>query len=437
MILTVSHTFLNISRFLLYSSTNNQAKMFLLRPSLIIASLMASFHGHTNGVATAQIMADPPTVTKRVVPIPGSSDFTIEVTVTGAGGETSTSRPPVIAVSSLDRSGSMSGTKIQSATQAAIAFVDELDPAKGDLAGVISWASSINTALSSSVLTSDFEALKTLIGSTSTGGGTNLNAGLNGAISLLDTDTSTNSLKVILFLTDGSGTYTSAASGGPASIADTKGYVIYAIGVGSGAAVAPLEDMADATGGLAYPNISPENLEAIFLDIFQDVISSTVPRTINVEEITQDYIVVDCSTVTPAAASCETDAMTGQTTVSWEDIGTQVDGTSLLAAGETVTLSFRARSTRPGMVPVNDPDAEVSFEDSSGNEDVVPIPQAFVPDSDKDSKSSKSSKSSKASKASKSTRKKHMMMKRAMKRMMMKRATKKQVPAFMDPEEFP
>ena len=203
-----------------------------------------------------------------------------------------------------------------------------------------------------------------------------MNDGLNGAIDLLDAD-ATNSLKVIVFLTDGDGTYTFAANGGPASEAAQKGYRIYAIGLEAGANADNLFDMANATNGQNYTDIESADLETIFMDIFMDVVLSTIPRSINVEEITLDYIVVECETATPPAATCETDDATSKTTLTWNDIGLLSDGDSTLMADETVTLSFRASSTVDGNVGVNDPDAQVTYQDSVGNQGSVPIPQAL------------------------------------------------------------
>jgi Ca-activated chloride channel family protein len=142
----------------------------------------------------------------------------------------------------------MSGGKIQSAVDAAISFVNALTASNGDKAAIISWSSNIISTLSSTNLASDFPALINLINDTTTVGGTDLNDGLNGTIDLLDAD-ATSSLKVIVFLTDGDGTYTFAADGGPASEAAQKGYRIYAIGLEAAADADKLFDMANATNG--------------------------------------------------------------------------------------------------------------------------------------------------------------------------------------------
>jgi Ca-activated chloride channel family protein len=230
----------------------------------------------------------------------------------------------------------MSGGKIQSAVDAAISFVNALTVSNGDKAAIISWSSNIISTLSSTNLTSDFPALINLINDTTTVGGTDLNDGLNGAIDLLDAD-ATSSLKVIVFLTDGDGTYTFEADGGPASEAAQKGYRIYAIGLEAAANADNLFDMANATNDQNYTDIESADLQAIFIDIFMDVVLSTIPRSINVEEITLDYIVVDCDSATPPAATCDADEDTSKTTLSWNEIGLLSDGDSTFMADETVT----------------------------------------------------------------------------------------------------
>jgi Ca-activated chloride channel family protein len=86
---------------------------------------------------------------------------------------------------------------------------------------------------------------------------------------------------VIIFLTDGQGTYTPAGSGGPASVAASKGYVIYSIGLTIGCN-SPLVDMANATGGKCYSSPSPANLQAIFDEIFEEIVTSTIPYDVDV-----------------------------------------------------------------------------------------------------------------------------------------------------------
>ncbi|NIP37359.1 MAG: hypothetical protein GWN18_20525, partial [Thermoplasmata archaeon] len=66
-------------------------------------------------------------------------------------------------------------------------------------------------------------------------GGTNLNAGLAEAVDILDNTGQSGSIKIIIFLTDGQGTYTYYGGGGPVDDAVDNGYIIFSIGLGGAA----------------------------------------------------------------------------------------------------------------------------------------------------------------------------------------------------------
>jgi hypothetical protein len=146
-------------------------------------------------------------------------------------------------------------------------FVDKMDATK-DLAGVVSWDDNIDFTYP---LSSDFPSVKYWIDQVDSNGLTNLNAGLNAAIGLLDSGKQAGSSRVIVFLSNGIGTYTYAGDGGPAADADVKGYVIYTIGLSELTWEDALTDIADATGGKFYPAPTAENLQAIFDDIYVEV----------------------------------------------------------------------------------------------------------------------------------------------------------------------
>ncbi len=172
---------------------------------------------------------------------------------------------PICVVYGLDSSGSMDwNDPLGLRKQAAKDFTDKLNPLM-DLAGVVSWDDNIDF---SQPLTNNFTLVKNQIDNVDSSGMTNLNAGLTGSINVMDGCTTPGASKAIIFLTDGVGAYTPAASGGPASVAASKGYKIFSIGLGPSAATGPLQDMANATGGqfFAAPNASV--LQEIFDAIF-------------------------------------------------------------------------------------------------------------------------------------------------------------------------
>ena len=357
----------------------NETKLHV-KTAVIVMSLVI-FVVIGTGLVSAQIA--PPTVSKSAAPtninIAGSGvneETTITLTVTGAGG-TSTTIVPMDVVFALDSSGSMTSNDPSGLRKtAAKSFVDKMDSTR-DQAGVVSWDTAVETPPTYG-LTQDFTTLKNKIGQVDSSGGTNLNAGLNGAIAMLDANTMTDpSAEVIIFLTDGWGAYTySGNPGSPADNAASKGYVIYSIGLG-GASAGPLQDMATATGGQYYSSPSAANLQAIFDAIYTQVVTSTIPHYVDVVEVTQSYIINEGSfNIAPNSVS----TVGGITTIIWNNIGTG-DGDPDLSADETVTLSFKAKSNKNGAnldVDVFGA-AKVNYDDKDGNyAGSVNIPQAKI-----------------------------------------------------------
>ena len=331
-------------------------------------------------------ITQPPTVTKTVSPteiyVDGTNcaglneETTLTITVTGNGSIDKRIRPMDV-VFAIDSSGSMSWNDPAGERKtAAKSFVDEMNSTM-DQAGVVSWDTAVETPPTYG-LTQDFTTLKdnhiALVGSS---GGTNLNAGLNGAIAMLDANTRTDpSAEVIIFLTDGQGTYTySGNPGSPADNAASKGYVIYSIGLGSSPAVGPLTDMATATGGTYYSAPTAANLDAIFKDIYKEVVTSTIPHYVDVVEVTQAEIIV-AAPCSPAPDSISTDPSTGYTKIIWNDIGN-----GNLTVEETVILTCIVKSSEVGEdMPVQvERLAVVNYKDSKGvSVGSVDIPQAYL-----------------------------------------------------------
>ena len=158
------------------------------------------------------------------------------MTVKGAGG-TSSSNPPMDVVFSIDTSGSMQGTKIQDAKDAAKAFVAKMRDGAPALssAGVVGWHSYRPSSVTN--LSTDLSingAVETAINSLSASGGTNLNIGIEDAITVHVAANNLDTSKAIIFLSDGAGTYTRCdLPGSPAAQARDKGITIYGISIGT------------------------------------------------------------------------------------------------------------------------------------------------------------------------------------------------------------
>ncbi|CAD7773185.1 von Willebrand factor type A domain protein [Candidatus Methanoperedenaceae archaeon GB50] len=354
-------------------------------PTLVIAAMIAMMIFAISVSANGPVV-EPPTVTKNASPtninVNGSGvneEATVKITVTGAGEEWATPIP-IDVMLIIDRSGSMSWNDPQGKRKtAAKDFVDKMDSTR-DQAGVVSWDNNIDFTWP---LDNDFPTVKSQIDNVDSSGGTNLNVGLSSAIGVLDANTRTeDSEEVIIFLSDGEGYYTYAGSGGPASNAASKGYVIYSIGLGNNPATGPLTDMATATGGKYYSAPTADNLQAIFDEIYEELTFNTIPHYVDVVEVTQSYIVDEGSfNIAPDNVS----TVGGKTVITWNDIATHVGNHDHgLSSNETVTLTFRAKSDQCGQnLPVDvvsgQVSAKVNYKDSN-NEDggSVDIPQAYI-----------------------------------------------------------
>ena len=343
-----------------------------------IVAIAAALALVTGAVASANGIV-PPTVTKSVSPtdvnVAGSGsgeEFTVTIEVTGGGGTSSTITPMDV-VFAIDSSGSMTTNDPSGLRKtAAKSFVDLMDSSR-DTGGVVSWDTGINFTYG---LSNDFTTLKSRIDNVDSSGGTNLEVGLQAAVNMLNANTRTDpSAEVIVFLTDGIGTYTGAAT----AAAKAQGYVIYAIGLGS-PNMGPLNDMASQTGGQAYNAPTAENLQAIFDAIFEEVVTSTIPHNVDVVEVTQSYI-IDEGSFNIAPDSIVTDG-SGITTITWLNVGQYVgDNNDALDADETVTLTFTARSDTAGEnLPVQvEGSAVVNYKDRDGNDaGSVAIPQDYI-----------------------------------------------------------
>jgi hypothetical protein len=197
---------------------------------------------------------------------------------------------------------------------------------------------------------------------------------------MLDANTRTeDSVEVILFLTDGDGTYTpSGYPGSPADLAASKDYTIYTVGLGSGPIASKLIDIATTTGGQYYNAPTAENLEAIFYDILTEIVINTAPTYVDVVEVTQDYIIDEGDFSIVPDSIVEVD---GKTIITWSNVGQYVgDYDHRLAADETFTVSFTAGSSMGGVnLPVQvEGEAIVYYLDPDGDPQTMDIPQTYI-----------------------------------------------------------
>lgn len=151
---------------------------------------------------------------------------------------------PIDVVLTLDSSGSMTTNDPEGGRRtAAKAFVEALSP--GDRAAVVDFDSYATIFQS---LTSDLDSVKSAIDLVDDSGGTDLSAGLDAALDELDAHGYAGSQRMIVFLTDGDGTYNSSTT----SRAIETDTVFYTVGLGRGTNTGLLNDIATATGGQFY-----------------------------------------------------------------------------------------------------------------------------------------------------------------------------------------
>jgi Ca-activated chloride channel family protein len=321
------------------------------------------------------------TVTKTVDPTDlwigiGSPDtFMVEINVTGYGGILEEPLP-IDVVYAIDSSDSMLWNDyFNLRLDAAKNFTDLLYPSR-DQAGVVSWNLEVDFTYG---LTYNFATLKTQIDDVSSSGGTDPDLALSQAISMLDANTRVeDSVKVIIVLSDGEsspevGTYT--PHGSPGSYTDeaaSKGYLIFSIGLMDGGGefdFVPvgfgedffeengfgeenLMDMAQWTGGMYYSSPTMENLEAIFNEIFETIVTDTSPYDVDIVEVTETYIVDEGSFNIAPDSTVE---VNGKTEITWLNVAQHVgNNDARLSADETFSVSFSAKVA-------DEPVAEIDF----------------------------------------------------------------------------
>lgn len=341
-------------------------------------SLQASVDCRAN---TKCCVWDPVTVERPEIPgeiiidcRDGKRIFKVNINVIGRGGAGGTRSVPIEMVFSLDSSGSMSGDKIVRSKAASIEIIEKNLNAKLDFAGVVSWNTGIDI---SAPLTNDFDKVKTKINEVGAYGGTDPDLGIKASIGILQASALPAARRAILLLTDGEPstgkTYTKCSDyGSPAKDAANKGYKIYSVGLGSDAAVIPLQDMAKCTNGLYIPSASAADLSAVFTDLFDEVLDSTSPLDVTASFTLMPGITYVPSSTNPLATRIST-TMDGRTELVWE----KIDGSKGLPAGDNYPISFEVTASSSGQV-MDRLISGITFRDPEGRTGKVLPPLLFI-----------------------------------------------------------
>lgn len=224
-------------------------------------------------------------------PIIGANDFKVDIngheigylTVQSAGASASSSSSSLV----IDRSGSMSGTKLSDAKDAAKTFVGFMTA--NDRAEVVSFSYNVSV---DQAFTNGKSALYNAIDSLSAGGDTSLYDGIWKGLD--DTNLETSERKAVIALTDGKENYSSSEHGGGnppnnslvIAHAQELNIPIYTIGLGlskgftveEGVRISkdfdPTEDLrqiAEDTGGKFFKAPTSTDLEYIYVQITQRI----------------------------------------------------------------------------------------------------------------------------------------------------------------------
>jgi Ca-activated chloride channel family protein len=180
---------------------------------------------------------------------------------------------PIDAVLAIDSTGSMTQSDPSDLRKSvAKDFVSKMDFSK-DKAAIVSW----DTEAIAWKLTNNSSEFANEIEQVDSAGNTDLNVGLASSIGLL---ANSRAVKIIIFLTDGDGSYVpSGAAGSLADLARTKGVMIFTIGLGQSANEVNLKEIAETTGGEYYPAPDANALAGIYQNIYSKITNIAAENT--------------------------------------------------------------------------------------------------------------------------------------------------------------
>jgi hypothetical protein len=159
-------------------------------------------------------------------------------------------------VFAIDSSGSMSwNDPARQRIQVAKDFIGQLGP--DDRAAVVDFD---GYAVTRSGLTNDVTALEAALDAINSSGGTSITAGVSASLNAFDADDEPGTLRTIILLTDGEGSYNSSLT----TQAQDMGVRIYTVGLGSSVSTSLLTQIAEQTGGEYFAAADADQLSAVF-----------------------------------------------------------------------------------------------------------------------------------------------------------------------------
>lgn len=257
----------------------------------------------------------------------------------------------------MDRSGSMSGDKIEAARGAARAFAELLDVRHHRL-GLVSFSDNATVDVP---LTTAVAAVVDGLEAIQTGGETNMAASIESALTQLQSAGRPEALPVIVLLTDGQYTASTADPRVAAGRARNWGAQIYAIGLGEDVVASVLADLTGDAGRTFFAP-TPSELYPIYSQILRLVLASLAGNLIVDDQLGDGMRYIDGSASPSALVS------TGR--LRW--------GRSLLPA-TGITLSYRLQPQALGCQATNK-QALADYTDADGvrRQFAFPVPTVCV-----------------------------------------------------------
>ena len=204
----------------------------------------------------------------------------VEITVGGEAVSDLTVEPigdssvPVGVVLAIDASGSMAGAPLEAAKSAASSFIDQARPE--DRIAIISFADEVQVLAG---FTNNKASLSTTIEGIEAGGETSFNDAVIQGVAMFDAPTARDLLANLIVLTDGDDT-ASTATLDDASAA-VSGSDVRTFGValeGTDFNPDPVEQIANAGGGLFLSTPDPEQLSSLYDEISREISNTMVAR---------------------------------------------------------------------------------------------------------------------------------------------------------------
>ncbi|ALC91456.1 hypothetical protein AM500_17925 [Bacillus sp. FJAT-18017] len=293
---------------------------------------------------------------------PGSDTVNAEFVLKGLGAPTEPERKPLDMIFVIDTSGSMDGSVTQT-KEATKKLMELIQP--GDRGGVIFfdyWATVIQN------LTPDINLLKKAADKAYASGGTSIDSGINSARSLFKKESNSEREKVIVLLSDGQSSRSSALT--QAKAANGEGITIHTIGLGNGVDKYLMEQIAIATEGTYRFSPTAEELEEMMNGIGGEVFN-LAGKNVVLTTTLPSGITVDQTKSTPAPSRVVNNA-NGTKTVEWNyDI-------IVMNQTQSITLALKGTSFSPGETEDITTNTKLTYTAKSGEQIAVPLPNMQV-----------------------------------------------------------